>query len=112
MPFPTVYRMEEILAAWRSITAPVLWVAAAESDIPRWLDAHPEGRWAATASTASAAPCASADGTLAIEDAGHMVHHDQPDAVARVIEPFLHGAAMGAAALGPSGARRRVREAR
>jgi pimeloyl-ACP methyl ester carboxylesterase len=24
-----------------------------------------------------------------VEDAGHMLHHDQPDAVARAIEPFL-----------------------
>ena len=24
-----------------------------------------------------------------VQDAGHMLHHDQPEAVARAIEPFL-----------------------
>ncbi|HEX6829000.1 MAG TPA: alpha/beta hydrolase, partial [Burkholderiales bacterium] len=24
-----------------------------------------------------------------IPDAGHMLHHDQPEALARVLEPFL-----------------------
>jgi pimeloyl-ACP methyl ester carboxylesterase len=89
MPFPTVYRMEEIFAVWKSITAPVLWVGAAQSDIPRWLDPaqadgpdHLDGIRARLAHVPT--------GTLAIvQDAGHMVHHDQPDAVARVIEPFL-----------------------
>ena len=44
-----------------------------------------------TASTASARRLAHVPtGTLAIvQDAGHMLHHDQPDAVARAIEPFL-----------------------
>ena len=43
LPFPTVYRIEETYAVWRKITAPTLWVAAADSNIPRWLDDHPEG---------------------------------------------------------------------
>jgi len=89
MPFPTVYRMEEIFAVWGSIAAPVLWVAAAQSDIPRWLDpARAEGQDGLDGIRARLAHVPT--GTLAIvQDAGHMVHHDQPDAVARVIEPFL-----------------------
>ena len=31
LPFPTVYRMEEIYAVWRLITARVLWIAASDS---------------------------------------------------------------------------------
>ena len=89
MPFPTVYRMEEIFAVWESITAPVLWVAAAQSDIPRWLDpADAGGQDGLDGIRARLAHVPT--GTLAIvQDAGHMVHHDQPDDVARVIEPFL-----------------------
>ena len=89
MPFPTVYRMEEIFAVWGSIAAPVLWVAAAQSDIPRWLDpAKADGHDGLDGIRARLAHVPT--GTLAIvQDAGHMVHHDQPDAVARVIEPFL-----------------------
>jgi len=89
MPFPTVYRMEEIFAVWESITAPVLWVAAAQSDIPRWLDPAEAGRQDGLDGI-RARLAHVPTGTLAIvQDAGHMVHHDQPDAVARVIEPFL-----------------------
>ena len=43
LPFPTAFRMEEVYAIWRRITAPVLWMAAAHSDIPTWLAEHPEG---------------------------------------------------------------------
>ena len=90
-PFPTVYRMEEIFAVWHAITAPALWVAAAQSHIPRWLDAP----------SADAAGGDGLDGVrkrlahvpgarlVVVDDAGHMVHHDRPEAVARAIEPFL-----------------------
>jgi pimeloyl-ACP methyl ester carboxylesterase len=91
LPFPTVYRMEEIFAVWRSITAPVLWVAAAESDIPRWLDAHPEGEVGSDGLHGVRRRLAQVPGGRleVIAGAGHMLHHDRPDAVARVIEPFL-----------------------
>jgi len=91
LPFPTVYRMEEVLAVWRAITAPVLWVAAAQSHIPRWLDAHPEGEMgtdslAGVRQRLAAVPAAR---LALVDDAGHMLHHDQPEAVARMVEPFL-----------------------
>lgn len=91
MPFPHVYRMEEILAIWRSITAPVLWVAATDSEIPRWLARHPEGEMGADGLGEVRRRIAHVENaTLAtIDDAGHMLHHDQPEAVAAVIEPFL-----------------------
>lgn len=94
LPFPTVYRMEEIFAVWEAIRAPVLWVAAAQSDIPRWLDAHPEGEMGADGLEGVRRRLAHVPGaTLTIvEDAGHMLHHDQPQAVARIIEPFLRAA--------------------
>ena len=91
LPFPHVYRMDEIFAIWRNITAPVLWIAAEDSEIPRWLATHPEGE-------------AGADGLeevrrrivhvpnaqlATVPDAGHMLHHDQPAAVAALIESFL-----------------------
>src|SRR5437899_1143997 len=43
LPTPTVYRMEEVVAVWKQITAPVLWVAASESFILKWLGSHPVG---------------------------------------------------------------------
>ena len=91
LPFPTVYRMEEIFAVWSAITAPALWLAAAQSDIPRWLDAHPEGEMGADGLDGVRRRLAHVPGAALsiIPDAGHMLHHDQPEAVARAMEPFL-----------------------
>jgi pimeloyl-ACP methyl ester carboxylesterase len=91
LPFPHVYRIEESVAVWRSITAPVLWVAASDSEIPRWLERHPEGEAGADGLDGVRRRLSYIrNGRLAIiDDAGHMLHHDQPAAVAREIEPFL-----------------------
>ena len=91
LPFPFVYRMEEVFAIWRAITAPVLWVAATESNIPKWLNDHPEGEAGADNLAGVRTRMAQVPGaTLAmVPDAGHMLHHDQPAAVAALIEPFL-----------------------
>jgi len=93
LPFPTVYRIEEIYAVWRAIAAPTLWVAAADSNIPQWLDGHPEGEGgvdnlAGIRRRIAHIPHAR---LITISDAGHMLHHDRPDAVAAAIEPFLAG---------------------
>jgi pimeloyl-ACP methyl ester carboxylesterase len=91
LPFPTVYRMEEVVAIWKRITAPVLWVAATESFIPKWLGAHPEGE-AATDSLASIRARLEQvprGRLVSVDQAGHMLHLDRPDAVAAEIEPFL-----------------------
>jgi pimeloyl-ACP methyl ester carboxylesterase len=89
LPFPTVYRMDEIEAVWRRISVPVLWVMAAQSRIPRWLagndDADPlveiERRMRNVADARR----------VTIDDAGHMLHHDQPRAVAEAVEHFIGG---------------------
>jgi pimeloyl-ACP methyl ester carboxylesterase len=89
LPFPTVYRMEEVVAGWRNIAAPTLWVAAADTHIVRWLAG--EATPSADAFDFVRARLAHIpDGRLEIvADAGHMLHHDQPEAVARLIEVFL-----------------------
>jgi pimeloyl-ACP methyl ester carboxylesterase len=91
LPFPTVYRMEEVLAIWKRISAPVLWVAATESFIPKWLGAHPEGEAATDSLGEIRARLAQVPhGELAtIGEAGHMLHLDRPEAVAAAIESFL-----------------------
>jgi pimeloyl-ACP methyl ester carboxylesterase len=92
LPFPTVYRIEEVFAIWQHIRAPTLWIAAEDSHIRRWLDRHPEGE-AATDTLAGVrrrmmhVPGAT---LVTIPDAGHMLHHDQPAAVARAMERFLN----------------------
>lgn len=91
LPFPTVYRIEETYAVWRGIAAPALWVVGTESNIPKWLAEHPEGE-GGTDSLAAVKQRLThiRDGRLVtIPGAGHMLHHDQPEAVAAAIEDFV-----------------------
>jgi pimeloyl-ACP methyl ester carboxylesterase len=78
---PVLYRWAEVAACWSNITAPVLWVEAAHTDAMKWAGLREE-----------------IDARIAllkdvrvkrVEDAGHMLHHDQPEAVAALIESFV-----------------------
>jgi pimeloyl-ACP methyl ester carboxylesterase len=82
LPFPTVYRMEEVLSVWSRVKAPVLWVSASESFVRKWLGQSEGG---IEARMAALRDCR----MITIAEAGHMLHHDQPRAVAAAIEPFL-----------------------
>ena len=81
---PQLYRLEEVLAVMAHIQAPVLAVEASDDSLQAWfkgdytlaqyherLQAVPKHRVAL------------------VQDAGHMLHHDQPQAVARLLEDFL-----------------------
>ena len=78
---PYLYRADEVVACWSRITAPVLWVMARDSDYAQRMDALPDyaDRIARIADVKR----------LWIADAGHMLHHDQPETLARAIEDFL-----------------------
>lgn len=91
MPFPHVYRLEESIAIWRSVEAPVLWVAATDSEIPLWIERNAGGDVGSDGLAGVRRRLAHVrNGRLVtICDAGHMLHHDQPAAVAGAIEPFL-----------------------
>ena len=80
---PLLYRLDEIMAVWANVRAKVLHVEAAGSptlaqiagEVPldefkARFSAFPDWR------------------EKIIEDAGHMVHHDQPEQVAALIEAF------------------------
>jgi pimeloyl-ACP methyl ester carboxylesterase len=80
-----VYRLEEAYAIWQRIAVPALWVAADDSSIPRWLAGGGDPN-AEIARRMAHVPGAR---LVTIADAGHMLHHDQPQAVARELESFL-----------------------
>jgi pimeloyl-ACP methyl ester carboxylesterase len=86
LPFPTVYRAEEVLAIWARATAPMLWVGAAHSSIRTRITQHDK---AGEDSFAHRKAAWRNLRYIEIADAGHMLHHDQPKAVAAAIEPFL-----------------------
>lgn len=81
---PILYRKAEALACWSAIRAPVLWVEGSDS--------HPEIWWGRRYSKAEFHERVSIVPQVerkVLAEAGHMVHHDQPDALAQLIAPFL-----------------------
>ncbi len=82
---PVLYRVEEALACWEKITAPVLWVEADNTDIWRWMGEKSQAR-AEIERRRSFIPKVQ---MAIVENAGHMLHHDQPEQLARMIEEFL-----------------------
>ncbi|HYC45776.1 MAG TPA: alpha/beta hydrolase [Burkholderiales bacterium] len=85
---PYLFRIEEALACWRRVSAPVLLVMGRDSQIVAWLKDHP-------AELAERKAAFAAFREVELADCGHMIHHDQPAQAARLIEDFL--AAEGAA---------------
>jgi pimeloyl-ACP methyl ester carboxylesterase len=82
---PILYRVEEVMACWKRIAAPVLWVEADDTDVWRWLGPRDQARIEIDRRIA----CIPSASRLVIPDAGHMLHHDQPAALAGAIEAFL-----------------------
>jgi pimeloyl-ACP methyl ester carboxylesterase len=80
---PYLYRVDETVAIWRDIVAPVLLVRAGET-----------GHWHRFADSDEYRRRLDAIRNLhhaSVEDAGHMLHHDQPERVASLIEEFVDG---------------------
>jgi pimeloyl-ACP methyl ester carboxylesterase len=82
---PVLYRVEEVMACWQAIAAPVLWVEADDTDALRW--AGPKE--AARAEIDRRIGFLSRVTRATIANASHMLHHDQPEALAELIEKFL-----------------------
>ena len=81
-PTSLFFRLDEMLACWRQVTAPILWIEATQSN----------NRERHRISDEDYAARRAALGTARVEvvsDAGHMVHLEQPEKLARLIEAFL-----------------------
>lgn len=79
-----LFRADEALAIYERIAAPVLAIEASGDSLAQW--------WNGTYTLAEyhqrlthVRTCQ----TAVVHDAGHMLHHDQPEQVARLIEQFL-----------------------
>ena len=79
---PVLYRYEEVRACWQQVGAPVLWVEAAESETLKRVKLTPQDVAERRAAFRDLK-------YVVVPEAGHMMHHDQPRAVARVLEEFL-----------------------
>ena len=79
---PVLYRYEEVRACWQQVAAPVLWVEGAESETIKRVKLTPQDVAERRAAFRDVR-------YVVVPDAGHMMHHDQPQAVARLLEDFL-----------------------
>jgi len=79
---PVLYRIEEAKACWREVRCPVLFVRGDDSTYLRDYIAGEEDYRARLACFAQAREAL-------VADCGHNLHHDQPEAVARLIEEFF-----------------------
>lgn len=80
---PNLYRVEEYMATWKNITAPTLMITGAHSFMfTRFFGKDaPEYR--------RRIECFRDIKEVTLEDSGHNMHHDEPAAVARLIEEFM-----------------------
>jgi pimeloyl-ACP methyl ester carboxylesterase len=81
---PILYRVDETLAQWREIAAPLLWVEGAQTD-PRvwWQDRYPRAEFDARLAVVRNVT------RLVLDDCGHMLHHDQPERLAQALIEFI-----------------------
>jgi pimeloyl-ACP methyl ester carboxylesterase len=81
---PVLYRVDEVLATWARITAPLLWVDGDRTDVAKWWGQRfPRSEFDERLKAVprvekhTLSPC------------GHMLHHDQPEVLAGLVEAFL-----------------------
>ncbi len=84
LPSPILYRLDDAKACWRRVKAPVLWLAARDSFIMKRFSGA-EG----SADYQSRIACFADIRVEMLEDAGHNLHHDQPERLAALIEDFF-----------------------
>lgn len=81
---PVLYRKAEVLACWQRIAAPTLWVEGSDDQLARfWGTRFPREEFEARLAVVPDVQ------RVVLQDAGHMLHHDQPEALAEHLERFL-----------------------
>ena len=81
---PVLYRKDEVLACWRQISAPLLWVEGDLTDISKWWG----DRYTVAEFHERLAVVPRVE-KHRLSPAGHMLHHDQPEALAARLCAFL-----------------------
>jgi pimeloyl-ACP methyl ester carboxylesterase len=79
-----IYRVEEVRALYHRLNMPVLAVEAADNSLDMWW----KGKFTLAQYHERLKDVAQVE-IARIEDAGHMMHHDQPQVLAALIERFI-----------------------
>ncbi len=81
---PLLYRVEEVLSIWKKIAAPLLAIEASDNSLAQWFqDRYDLAQYHQRLGSIDNCHIA------VIENSGHMLHHDQPDKLAALIQEFL-----------------------
>lgn len=81
---PALYQKDEVLACWQRIAAPLLWVEGDRTDVSKWWgDRYPRSDFDARLAQVPRVE------RQVLSPAGHMLHHDQPEALAAHLARFL-----------------------
>jgi pimeloyl-ACP methyl ester carboxylesterase len=79
-----LYRVDEVIEIYRSITAPTLDVRSSEDNLSHWW----KGKYTLAEYHERVRAVINLHDAV-VEDAGHMLHHDQPEKLATLLEEFL-----------------------
>lgn len=79
---PVLSRLEELIECWKRVTCPTLWVVTNEIDPRGWRTDTPE-------QMAERKTAFRDFREITLADSGHMMHHDQPQKLAAILEEFL-----------------------
>ena len=83
---PALYRKDEVLEGWKRIAAPTLWVEGDETDPTRWWGhRYPRSEFDARIALVKNLR------RVRLASCGHMLHFDQPQALAQALDEFLDG---------------------
>jgi pimeloyl-ACP methyl ester carboxylesterase len=81
---PALYQADEVVETWRGIVAPLLWVEGADTDMSKWWgERYPRSEFEARLAVVPRCE------RQTLKDCGHMLHHDQPEALAARLLGFL-----------------------
>ena len=81
-----LFRVDEVLELYQRITAPTLWVEASDDSLSQWW----QGRFTLAEFHERLSHVKDVQREV-IQDAGHMLHHDQPHELAKHLEAFIEG---------------------
>jgi pimeloyl-ACP methyl ester carboxylesterase len=85
---PALYRKDEVLEGWKRIAAPTLWIEGDETDPDRWWGhRYPRSEFDARIALVKNLR------RVRLAACGHMLHFDQPQALAGALDTFLDTAA-------------------
>lgn len=79
---PVLFPLDDAMACWRQVSAKTMWITGRQSPIMQALEKRPDDY-------AQRLACFADVRVEHLDDCGHNLHHDQPEALARLLDAFF-----------------------